>query len=98
MSNVISLKRVTFEDELLMASKKSCMPQIQPLLSTKIEQPETLIFDIMKYKFSKPYCPPDQPIKTESQNEKKVKSDIVSNEEVAAELGPDYNPLCSQLT
>ena len=51
----------------------------------------------MKYEFSKPYISPVQ-IKTEYQNAKEVKTDCVSEEEVAAELGPDYNPPCSQLT
>ena len=37
-------------------------------------------------------------IKTEYQNSEKVKTDLVSDKEVAAELGPDYDPPCSQLT
>ena len=51
----------------------------------------------MKYEFSMPYVTPVQ-IKTEYQNEEKVKIECVSDEEVAAELGPDYVPPCSQLT
>ena len=51
----------------------------------------------MKNEFSKPYVSPVQ-IKTEYQNSEKVKTDLVSDEEVAAELGRDYDPPCSQLT
>ena len=51
----------------------------------------------MKNEFSKPYVLTVQ-IKTEYQNAKEVKNDFVSNMEVAAELGPDYDPLWSQLT
>ena len=71
--------------------------QIKPLLSKEVQQPENLQFDIMKYDFSKPYVSPVQ-IKTEYQNLKEVKTECVSDEEVAAELGPNYNPPCSQLT
>ena len=52
----------------------------------------------MKYEFFKPYVPPVLPIKTEFQNAEKVTTDFVSDEELAAELGPDYDPPCSQLT
>ena len=52
----------------------------------------------MKYEFSKPYCPPFQPIKIEPENVEEVKTDFVSDEEVAAELGDEYIPPCSQLT
>ena len=51
----------------------------------------------MKIEFSKPYLSPVQ-TKTEYQNAEEVKTDLVSDEEVAAELGPDYDPPCSQLT
>ena len=51
----------------------------------------------MKNEFFKPYVLPVQ-IKTKYQNLEKVKIDLVSDEEVAAELGPDYDPPCSQLT
>ena len=51
----------------------------------------------MKYEFSKLYVLPVK-IKTEYQNSEKVKSYFVSGEEVVAELGPDYDPPCSQLT
>ena len=51
----------------------------------------------MKYKFSKPFVSPIQ-IKTEYQYSKEVKTECVSDEKVAAELGPDYDPPCSQLT
>ena len=37
-------------------------------------------------------------IKTEYQNAEEVKTDFVSDEEVADELGPDYDPPWSQLT
>ena len=72
-------------------------PPIKPLLSNEVQQPENLQFDIMKYEFSKPYVSPVQ-IKTESQNSKEVKTECVSDEEVAAELGPGYDSPCSQLT
>ena len=51
----------------------------------------------MKHEFSKPYVSPVQ-IKTEYQNGEAVKTDFVRDEEVAAELGPYYDPPCSQLT
>ena len=41
---------------------------------------------------------PVQPIKTDNQNAQTVKTDLVIDEEVAAELGRDYKPPCSQLT
>ena len=63
--------------------------QIKPLLSGKV--------DIIKYEFSKPYILPVLLIKTKYQNAEKAKTDCVSDEEVAAELGPDYDPPCSQL-
>ena len=72
--------------------------QIKPLLSRKDERPVNLQIDMIKYEFSKPFVTPVHHIKIESQNEEKVKTDFVSNEEVAAELGPDYSPPCSQLT
>ena len=34
--------------------------QIQPLLSMKVERPENLKLEKMKYEFSKPFCPPSQ--------------------------------------
>ena len=51
----------------------------------------------MKNEFSKPDVLPVQ-IKTKYQNAKEVKTDFVSDEEVTAELGPDYDPPCPQLT
>ena len=36
-------------------------PRIQPLLSMKVERPENLTFDKMKYEFSKPFCPLPKP-------------------------------------
>ena len=68
------------------------------MLSGKVERPENLHIDLMKYEFSKPSVPPVKYIKTEYQNEVEVKTDFVSDEEVAAELGPDYDLPCSQLT
>ena len=50
-----------------------------------------------KVQFFKPYVSPVQ-IKTEYQNAKALKIDCVSNEEVAAEVGPDSNSTCSQFT
>ena len=47
-------------------------PRIKPLLSIKVERPENLTFDQMKYEFSKPFCPPN-------------KTDIGSDEEWATE-------------
>ena len=46
--------------------------QIQLLLSMKVERPENLTFDKMKYDFSRPFCPP-------------TKTDIGSDEELATE-------------
>ena len=93
MCEFIKPKKLTFENEMGLSSK----PQIKPLLSKEVKQPENLNFDKMKNEFSKPYVLPVQ-IKTEYQNSEKVKTDFVSDEEVAAELGPDYDPPCSQLT
>ena len=74
----------------------SLQPQIKPLLSGTVEQPKKLQFDKMKNEFFKPYVSPVQ-IKAEYQNSEKVKTDFLCNEEVAAELGPDYDHPCSQL-
>ena len=72
--------------------------QIKLLLSKKVERSENMQLDLIKYDFSIPYVPPSTPIKTEYQNAEEFKTDFVSEDDVAAELGPDYNPLCSQLT
>ena len=93
MCELVKPKKLTFEKEIGLSSK----PQIKPLLLGKIERPKNLQIDIMQYEFSKPYVPPVQ-IKTEYQNAEEVKTDCVSDEEVAAELGPGYDPPCSQLT
>ena len=93
MCEFIKPKKLTFKNEMGLSSK----PQIKPLLSKEVKQPENLHFDKMKNEFSKPYVSPVQ-IKTEYQNSEKVKTDLVSDEEVAAELGRDYDPPCSQLT
>ena len=47
-------------------------PRIQQLLSMKVERPENLTFDKMKYEFSKPFCLP-------------TKIDLGSDEEWASE-------------
>ena len=93
MCEFIKPKKLTFEKEMGLSSKQ----QIKPLLSRKVQQPKKLQIDIMKYEFSKPYISPVQ-IKTEYQNANEVRTDFVSDEEVAAELGPDYDPPCSQIT
>ena len=85
--------KLTFEKEMGLFSKS----QIKPLLSMEIQKPENLQFDKMKNEFSKPYGSPVQ-MKTEYQNSEKVKTECVSDEKAAAELGPDYDPQCSQLT
>ena len=94
MCEFIKPKKLTFEKDISLFSKV----QIKPLLSGEVERPENLHIDIMKYEFSKQYVSPVQHIKAENQNEEEVKTDFVSDEEVAAELGPDYDPPCSQLT
>ena len=70
---------------------------IKSLLLKEVERPEKLQTDLMKCEFSKLYILLVQ-IKTEYQNAEKVKSNRVSDEEVAAKLSPDYDPPCSQLT
>ena len=95
MCEFIKPKKFTFDKEIGLSLK----PQIEPLLSTtKGKRPENVHIYMMKYEFSKPYVPPVQPIKTEYQNVKEVKTDLVSDENVFAELGLDYDPLCFQLT
>ena len=93
MCEFIKPKKLAFEKEI----SKSSKPQIKPLLSNEVENNENLKFDIMKNEFCKPDVSPVQ-IKTEYQNAKEVKTDFVSDKELAAVLGPDYNPPCSQLT
>ena len=44
-----------------------------------------------------PIVAPVQPIKTNIQNAQEVKTDFVSDEDVAAELAADYKPPCFQL-
>ena len=94
MCEFIKIKKLTFEKNISLSSKV----QIKPLLSGNVERPEHLNIDIMKYEFSKQYVLQVQHIKNENQNENKVMTDFVSDEEVAAKLGPDYDPTCSQLT
>ena len=93
MCEFIKPKNLFFEREI----SKSSKPQIKPLLVKEVKQQETLKFDIMKNEFSKPYGSPVQ-IKTEYQNAEKFKTDFVSDERVAAMLGFEYVPSCSQLT
>ena len=93
MCEFIKPKKLAFARTI----SKSLKQQIMPLLSEKVEQPEYLKFDIIKNEFSQSYVSPVN-IKTEYQNADKVKTDFVSDEEVAAELSPDYNTPCSQLT
>ena len=87
MCEFIKPIKLTFENEMGLSSK----PQIKPLLSGKVEEPQKLQIDRMKYEFSKPYVSPVQ-IKTKYQNAQEVKTDFVSDEEVVAELGLNYNP------
>ena len=93
MCEFIKPNKLTFEQELGSVSK----PKIQPYLSKEVKRPENLQLDLMKYEFSKPDVSPVK-IKTEYQSENEVKTDCVSDEEVAAVLGLDYNPPCSQQT
>ena len=75
----------------------SSKSQIKSLLSCMVERPGNLIFNVIKYAFSKPYNFPVMTIKTELQNKEEVKTDLLSDEEIAAKLGPDYDRLCSKL-
>ena len=93
MCEFITPKKLAFEKEI----SKSSKPKIKPLLSNEVENKENLKFDIKKNEFSTPDVSPVQ-IKTEYQNAKEVNTYFVSDEEVAADLGPDYNAPCSQLT
>ena len=65
-------------------------------------KPKTLTFEqeigVSSHSPKNPSVAPVQPINTNNQNAQEVKTDFVSDEEVAAELGPDYEPPCSQLT
>ena len=90
MCEFIKPKKLAFEREI----SKSSKPQIKPLLSNEVKQQENLKIDRMKNEFSQPYVSPFQ-IKIEYQNAEEVNTDIVSDEEVVAELGPDYDPSCS---
>ena len=83
MWEFIKPKMLVYEQEI----SKSSKPQIKPLLSKEVEQQGNLKFNIMQNAISKPDVSPVQ-----------IKTDFVSDEKVTAELGPDYDPLCSQLT
>ena len=87
MCEFIKPKKLAFERDI----SKSSTPHIKPLLSKEVEQQENLKFDIMKIEVSKLFVSQVQ-IKTEYQNAKKVKTDFVSDNEVAAELALDYDP------
>ena len=84
MCEFIKPKKLTLDKEMGLPFN----PQFKPLLSKEIQRPANLQFDIMKYEFSKPYVSPVQ-IKTEYQNSEEVKTECVSDEDVAAEFGPD---------
>ena len=77
--------------------------QIKPLvLSGTFERPENLHIDRVKYELSEPYVLPAQhmiasTVKTQYQNEEDIKTDFVSDKEVAAELCIDYDPPCLKL-
>ena len=71
----IKPKKFMFEKKIGLSSK----PQIESLLSKKVERPENLHINMMKYEFSKPYVLPVQQIKTEYFNLDKVKTDFVSD-------------------
>ena len=94
MCEFIKPKKLTFEIIICLLSKV----QIKPLLSENVERPENLHIDIIKYEFSKQYVLQVQHTKNENQNEEEVETDIVSDEEVAAEVGTTYDPPCSRLT
>ena len=59
-------------------------PRIHPLLSMKIERPENLTFNKMKYEFSKPFC---LPTKTDigSDEERAIEPDITLQKKVCIE-------------
>lgn len=79
-------KRVTFEDELLQASKKSRKPHVQPLMSLDIEPPKMLTFNKELYIFSNLSSKPQQqPIKEMDRNS-------VHDEKLFRELGDNYIP------
>ena len=69
-----------------------------PYVSGKVDQSWNLNFDVITYEFFKLYVLPVQHIKIEYQIKIKVKNYFLSDKKVAAELGPDYDPPCSQLT
>ena len=74
MCKFIKPKKLTFENKIGLSPKR----KIKPLFFGKVERPENLQFDIMKYEFSKPYVQLVQ-IKTEYQNAVEVKTDCVSD-------------------
>ena len=65
-------KTLEFEIEIGQISNS----RIQALLSLKVERPENMTVDKMKYEFSKPFCPPS-------------KTDFKSDEKRATE--PDFD-------
>ena len=62
----------------------------------EVDQQKILIFYILKNEFFNPYVLPVK-IKTEYQNAEEVKTDFLSDAELAAELNPDYNLPCFNL-
>ena len=49
-------KKLKFEIQM----KQITNPRIQPLLSLRVERPEDMTLDQMKYEFSKTLCPPSK--------------------------------------
>ena len=49
-------KRLEFEIDMGQITNQ----RIQPLLSLRVERPENMILDKMKYEFSKQFCPPSK--------------------------------------
>ena len=54
-------------------------PQIQPLLSLRVERSNNMTLDKMKYEFSTPFCPPS-------------KTDYKRDEKLANEPDSDFMP------
>ena len=74
-------------------------PQIQLLLSEKTAPPKNLQNNVIKYEFSKPYSEPEvQWHMRKSYNAKELNSDLVGDNNLATDLGPNYVPPCLQLT
>ena len=74
MFEFIKPNRLTFKNKMCMFLK----PQIKPLLSSTVERTVNLQFDMIKYKYFKPYLARVAQINTDYQNAEKVKNDVVS--------------------